>query len=122
MSSSDKTISSPTMKRAVSSSSPTHSRETLSVGRCPSPAHLAKGPFGLMSASGLHEAKFASKCESAEAEYKGEWELPVVGRIPAPTAVVIRPDGHVVWVGQLDALDLHDALTTWFGRSARRVT
>ena len=65
---------------------------------------------------------WTDRLQVIDAEYKGEWELPVVGRIPAPTAVVIRPDGHVVWVGQLDALDLHDALTTWFGRSAGRVT
>jgi hypothetical protein len=25
------------------------------------------------------------------------WELPVLGEIAAPPAVVIRPDGHVVW-------------------------
>jgi len=34
----------------------------------------------------------------------------------APTAVLIRPDGHVAWVGdRLTHAGLPDALTTWFG-------
>ena len=33
----------------------------------------------------------------------------------APTAVLIRPDGYVAWVGDLTQLGLADALTTWFG-------
>jgi 3-(3-hydroxy-phenyl)propionate hydroxylase len=53
-----------------------------------------------------------------DAEYKGAWELPVLGTVAAPDAVLIRPDGHVAWVG--DAADasrpgLRDALATWFG-------
>ena len=32
-------------------------------------------------------------------EYAGAWELPVIGDVAAPTAVLIRPDGHVAWVG-----------------------
>ena len=45
----------------------------------------------------------------------GMWELPVLGAVTAPTAVLIRPDGYVAWVGDLPQLGLHDALTTWFG-------
>ena len=45
----------------------------------------------------------------------GPWELPVLGEVPAPTAVLIRPDGHVAWVGDLTDSGLADALTTWFG-------
>jgi 3-(3-hydroxy-phenyl)propionate hydroxylase len=45
----------------------------------------------------------------------GPWELPVLGDVPAPTAVLIRPDGYVAWVGDRTHLGLHDALTTWFG-------
>ena len=43
------------------------------------------------------------------------WELPVLGVVTAPTAVLIRPDGYVAWVGDQTDLGLPDALTTWFG-------
>jgi 3-(3-hydroxy-phenyl)propionate hydroxylase len=43
------------------------------------------------------------------------WELPVLGAVPAPTAVLIRPDGYVAWVGDLTYVGLPNALTTWFG-------
>jgi 2-polyprenyl-6-methoxyphenol hydroxylase-like FAD-dependent oxidoreductase len=47
----------------------------------------------------------------------GAWELPALGAVPAPTAVLIRPDGHVAWAGDEDEAyaGLPDALTTWFG-------
>ena len=41
------------------------------------------------------------------------WELPALGVVTAPTAVLIRPDGHVAWVGDLTQQGLADALTTW---------
>jgi hypothetical protein len=50
-----------------------------------------------------------------DAEYDGSWELPVLGAVTAPTAVVIRPDGYVAWVGEGSRLGLAEALTTWFG-------
>jgi hypothetical protein len=50
-----------------------------------------------------------------DAEYAGEWELPVVGTVTPARAVLVRPDGHVAWVGDLTGLGLDDALTTWFG-------
>jgi 3-(3-hydroxy-phenyl)propionate hydroxylase len=52
-----------------------------------------------------------------DAKYVGMWELPVLGVVTAPTAVLIRPDGYVAWVGDLTDLGLPDALTTWFGRN-----
>ena len=50
-----------------------------------------------------------------DAEYAGTWDLPVVGAVAAPTAVLIRPDGHVAWVGDGTQTGLKQALTTWFG-------
>ena len=52
---------------------------------------------------------------SIDAKYVGTWELPALGPVTAPTAVLIRPDGYVAWVGDLTQLGLADALTTWFG-------
>lgn len=52
------------------------------------------------------------------ATYGGRWELPVVGAVAAPAAVLIRPDGHVAWVGDASHGGLADALTTWFGPPA----
>ena len=50
-----------------------------------------------------------------DAKYEGVWELPALGTVAAPTAVLIRPDGHVAWVGERTTNGLADALTTWFG-------
>ena len=52
------------------------------------------------------------------AKYDGPWELPALGLVSAPTAVLIRPDGYVAWVGHRTQSDLTDALTTWFGPPA----
>jgi 3-(3-hydroxy-phenyl)propionate hydroxylase len=52
-----------------------------------------------------------------DAKYGGLWELPVLGVVAAPTAVLIRPDGYVAWAGDLTDLRLPDALTIWFGRN-----
>jgi hypothetical protein len=50
-----------------------------------------------------------------EADYSGPWELPVLGAVTAPIAVLIRPDGYVSWVGDRTDLGLTRALSTWFG-------
>ncbi|HEY3522125.1 MAG TPA: FAD-dependent monooxygenase [Candidatus Limnocylindrales bacterium] len=54
-----------------------------------------------------------------EGRYRGEWELPVVGAVPAPSAVLIRPDGYVAWTGAIGDPSLGDAAERWFGRAAR---
>ena len=50
-----------------------------------------------------------------DASYQGEWELPVLGVVSAPTAVLVRPDGYVAWVGDGTDVGLTHALATWFG-------
>jgi len=58
---------------------------------------------------------WADRVQRVDARYAGVWELPVLGAVAAPTAVLIRPDGHVAWVGDGTDHGLRDALTTWFG-------
>ncbi|HMH95701.1 MAG TPA: hypothetical protein VK577_03860, partial [Bradyrhizobium sp.] len=50
-----------------------------------------------------------------DAKYLDAWELPVIGTVTPPVAVLIRPDGYVAWVGDKTDQGLADALTTWFG-------
>ena len=64
---------------------------------------------------GLDLTAWADRVRSVDATYDGVWELPVIGEVDAPSAVLIRPDGHVAWVGEADPAGLTDALTRWFG-------
>lgn len=50
-----------------------------------------------------------------DAKYSGIWELPVLGEVSAPDAVLVRPDGYVAWVGEGSADGLRGALTRWVG-------
>jgi 3-(3-hydroxy-phenyl)propionate hydroxylase len=63
---------------------------------------------------------WADRVQSVDAGYAGTWELPALGTVPAPEAVLIRPDGHVAWVGDRTQTGLADALTKWFGEPDRR--
>jgi 3-(3-hydroxy-phenyl)propionate hydroxylase len=58
---------------------------------------------------------WADRVQLVDAKYNGTWELPAIGAVIAPTAVLIRPDGYVAWAGDQTQLGLVDALTTWFG-------
>jgi len=62
-------------------------------------------------------APWADRVRKIDAGYAGSWELPVVGAVSAPAAVLIRPDGYVAWVGDGTDRGLRDALTNWFGPS-----
>lgn len=66
----------------------------------------------------LDIAPWADRVRRVDARYTGAWELPVLGAVAAPAAVLIRPDGHVAWVGDGTDRGLDDALTTWFGPPA----
>ncbi len=63
---------------------------------------------------------WADRVQLIHAKYAGTWELPALGPVTAPTAVLIRPDGYVAWVGDQTQLGLPDALTTWFGSGSSR--
>jgi 3-(3-hydroxy-phenyl)propionate hydroxylase len=60
-------------------------------------------------------APWTDRVPSLDARYDGAWELPVIGTVDAPRAVLVRPDGHVAWVGTGTYDGLADALAKWFG-------
>jgi 3-(3-hydroxy-phenyl)propionate hydroxylase len=64
---------------------------------------------------GFDSSTWANRVLAIDAKYAGDWELPGLGLVAAPAAVLIRPDGHVAWVGDGTDTGLRDALTTWFG-------
>src|SRR5256885_3514997 len=66
-------------------------------------------------AAGFDISPWANRVRLVHATHDGAWELPALGEVPAPPAVLIRPDGHVAWTGDLTDPDLPQALTTWFG-------
>jgi hypothetical protein len=67
---------------------------------------------------GFDVAPWADRVQLIDAESAGPWELPVLGAVSAPAAVLIRPDGYVAWVGGSTDPGLPDALTSWFGPPA----
>jgi hypothetical protein len=74
--------------------------------------------LNLGESGGFDITPWADRVRSVDAKYVGQWELPVLGAAPAPTAVLVRPDGYVAWVGDQNYMGLCDALTTWFGPPA----
>ena len=68
--------------------------------------------------SDLEIAAWADRVRLVDARYDGRWELPVVGAVGAPKAVLVRPDGYVAWVGDGTHDGLTDALAVWFGPPA----
>jgi len=67
---------------------------------------------------GFDITPWADRVQLVDAAYAGLWQLPVLGTVTAPAAVLIRPDGYVAWVGDRTRPGLTDALTTWFGPPA----
>lgn len=67
---------------------------------------------------GIDLTPWADRIGVVDAAYDGPWELPAIGPVTAPGAVLVRPDGHVAWVGDGSHDGLKDALTRWFGPAA----
>jgi hypothetical protein len=78
--------------------------------------------LNLGESCGFDITPWADRVQLIDAQYVGTWELPAIGTVTAPTAVLIRPDGYVAWVGDQTQVGLTDALTTslttWFGPPA----
>jgi 3-(3-hydroxy-phenyl)propionate hydroxylase len=66
-------------------------------------------------AGGIDITGWSDRVRLVDAEYTGPWKLPALGEVPAPGAVLVRPDGHVAWIGDSTRSGLTEALTTWFG-------
>lgn len=63
-------------------------------------------------------APWGHRVRIVHAEHHGPWELPVLGEIDAPPAVVVRPDGHVAWAGHPSDPALGGVIGRWFGAKA----
>ena len=74
--------------------------------------------LNLGESSGFDITPWADRVQLVDAKCGGSWTLPVIGAVTAPTAVLIRPDGYVAWVGELTDNGLADSLTNWFGAPA----
>ncbi len=67
---------------------------------------------------GIDISRWADRVQLIKARSDGPWELPVIGAVDAPSAVLIRPDGYVAWAGNGTKQGLADAMTIWFGEPA----
>jgi 3-(3-hydroxy-phenyl)propionate hydroxylase len=85
-------------------------RQVFGLMHSAKPVLLNLGTPGRLSVEGWGE-----RVQLIDASYTGPWELPVIGDVSAPSAVLVRPDGYVAWVGDGGEVGLADALTTWFG-------
>ena len=70
--------------------------------------------LNLCEPAGLDITPWTDRVRAIDATFGGTWELPVLGQVAAPAAVLIRPDGYVAWVGDGTVTGLREALTTWF--------
>ncbi len=64
----------------------------------------------------LDAASWSGRVRVVRARARGPWELPVLGGCPAPTGLLVRPDGYVAWVAQDGSpRGLAAALSRWCG-------
>jgi hypothetical protein len=80
--------------------------------------HRGRAVLLNLGAGDLNVTPWCDRVQVVDASYDGTWELPLLGAVPAPRAVLVRPDGHVAWVGEDSNSGLTATLTSWFGRPA----
>ncbi len=81
--------------------------------------HDARGVLlNLGDPGALEITGWADRVRLVDAGYDGAWELPVLGEVTAPAAVLIRPDGYVAWVSDGPGSSPAEALEAWFGPAA----
>jgi 3-(3-hydroxy-phenyl)propionate hydroxylase len=93
-----------------------HDAKPLLVTIAASDTDRGESAAGADALSGA--ARWSDRVRRVDATFDGPWELPVIGTVPAPAAVLVRPDGHVAWVGDGTDAGLADALGAWFGPPA----
>ena len=71
--------------------------------------------FNFSAPGGIDIAPWSDRVQRVDASYSGAWDLPALGVVAAPSAVLVRPDGYVAWVGEHHQSGLSEALTRWFG-------
>ena len=71
--------------------------------------------LNLGDAGSIDIGPWADRVQLVDSAYGGRWELPALGEVSPPDTILIRPDGHVAWVGDKDRAGLEDALIQWFG-------
>ena len=64
--------------------------------------------------AGIDITPWTDRVKRIDAAFDGPWDLPVVGRVKAPGAVLVRPDGYVAWAGDTATPGLTDAFAIWF--------
>lgn len=64
---------------------------------------------------GLDTSAWSDRVQVVHARRIGTWDLPLLGEVTAPPAVLIRPDGHVAWTGEITDPTLPESIATWFG-------
>jgi 2-polyprenyl-6-methoxyphenol hydroxylase-like FAD-dependent oxidoreductase len=69
----------------------------------------------LGGAGGLGIGARAARVRVVKARFAGVLELPVIGEVAVPRAVLVRPDGYVAWAGDGGQAGLEAALGRWFG-------
>ncbi|HEX2405212.1 MAG TPA: FAD-dependent monooxygenase, partial [Acidimicrobiia bacterium] len=87
---------------------------TFSLLHDASPVLLNLGEPG-----GFDVSPWAHRVRLVDAKRDDSWELPLLGEVAAPSAVLIRPDGYVAWTGELADPTLPDILTYWFGEALK---
>jgi 3-(3-hydroxy-phenyl)propionate hydroxylase len=58
---------------------------------------------------------WSARVRQVDATHDGPWQLPVLGEVELPPAVLVRPDGYVAWTGAPTDPELRGALDAWFG-------